>query len=1062
MIQNYQIRKTKKETLKVDCNMENLDNKTKEQLIGEVKKLRTEISKKTSESEERFRYLADASMEAIFFTKDGICLEANQVAAEMFGYDDPSQFIGMFGTEIIAPDSHEIVKEHMLKNITGTYEAVGKRRDGTLFPIAIRAKSMPYKDKGIVRATSILDITEHKYSEEALRESEEKLRFIINNSDDVIFQISPLGIIKYVSTNVKKLYGYEASELIGKHLKKTTPIREVPKAMKVIRTILSGKSVKSFEINQINKFGDIIPMEINFTIVKEGKKIILIQGVMRDITERKRAKKDLAKKTMLLDNIINRASNVAIATTDLDLCITSYNPIAEKFFGYAAQEVLGKTVMEMHLKEKVEAERLEKSLEIVKKTGEYNYFVTQDTENGKRILSSRVSGMLDTTGTLVGYVLFSSDVTELILAEEALRESENNLRTLFNAMTDIVFEMDYDGRYINIAPTSPNLMFKPPEKTLGKTLYEVFPKPQADKHLELIRKCLDENKIDTIEYPLIINDKTIWFEGKVTPKTKNSVLYIARDITKHKVAEAKMIEARDTAELYLDMAGSMFVSLNGKGEIILINQKGLEILGYNNEELIGKNWFDTCIPPEINDKIKQVFKKLMNGDLDTVEHYVNDVVTKSGELRTVSWYNSFIRDETGKIKYLFSSGIDITERKQAEENLIKAKEKAEESDRLKTAFLHNISHEIRTPMNGILGFTDLLLEPGLSGEQQHEYIEVIKNNSDRMLNTINDLMDISIIESGQMKISISEVNLNEQNKDLYTFFKPEAEKKGMNLIFINSLPVEEAIIKTDREKIYAILTNLIKNAIKYSNEGIIEFGYNLKHVDQKMVGEPVEPVELEFFVKDKGIGIPKDRQQAIFDRFVQADIEDIRVFEGSGLGLSISKAYAEMLGGRIWVESEDGIGSQFYFTIPYNPKTEEKIGVNDETPVEKKDNQMKGLKVLIAEDVESADKHLSIVLKKISKEILHAKTGIKTVELCRKNPDIDLILMDIRMPEMNGYEATRKIREFNKDVIIIAQTAYALAGDHEKALEAGCDDYISKPINKDKLLEIIEKYFNKK
>jgi len=409
--------------------------------------------------------------------------------------------------------------------------------------------------------------------------------------------------------------------------------------------------------------------------------------------------------------------------------------------------------------------------------------------------------------------------------------------------------------------------------------------------------------------------------------------------------------------------------------------------------------------------------------------------------------NAYNESDMEMIEFVSDQVSISIDRKKAEDNLITALKKAEESDRLKTSFLHNMSHEIRTPMNGILGFTNLLLEPGLTGEEQHNYIDVIKVSGDRMLNTINDLLNISLIESNQVKIAVSEVNVNEQNKNLYTFFKPEAEKKGIQLSYKNTLPEHEAIIKTDSVKIYAILSNLIKNAIKYSDEGTIEFGYKKKEKN------------LEFFVKDTGIGIPKDRQQAIFDRFVQADIEDIRAYEGSGLGLSISKAYVKMLGGKIWVESREGKGSQFYFTIPYNTKREEKTITINKTSMKKNENQIIGLKVLIAEDIESADMYLTLILKNFSKEILHAKTGTKAIDICRNNPDIDLILMDIKMPKMNGYEATRKIREFNKDVIIIAQTAYALAGDREKSIVAGCDDYISKPINKEMLLEKIEKYF---
>jgi len=383
--------------------------------------------------------------------------------------------------------------------------------------------------------------------------------------------------------------------------------------------------------------------------------------------------------------------------------------------------------------------------------------------------------------------------------------------------------------------------------------------------------------------------------------------------------------------------------------------------------------------------------------------------------------------------------------------LQRAKERAEESDRLKSAFLANMSHEIRTPMNGILGFAEILKEPDLTSDQQQEYLSIIEKSGARMLNIINDIVDISKIEAGLVKLDIRESNINEQIKYIFTFFKPEVEAKGMMLSYRNSLPTEESIVYTDREKTYAILTNLVKNAIKYSHKGAIEFGY-LKKGDF-----------LEFYVKDDGIGIAKDRQEAIFERFVQADIADLQARQGAGLGLSISKAYIEMLGGRLWVESELGNGSTFYFSLPYNIGPE-KIAIQKDR-AENSENvipsEVLRLKVLIAEDDEASERLLGIEVKKLSKEIIRVRTGFEAVVAFRNNPDIDLILMDIQMPGMDGYEATRQIRQMNKEVVIIAQTAFGLSGDREKAIEAGCNDYVAKPIKNAELRRLIEKYFSK-
>ena len=380
------------------------------------------------------------------------------------------------------------------------------------------------------------------------------------------------------------------------------------------------------------------------------------------------------------------------------------------------------------------------------------------------------------------------------------------------------------------------------------------------------------------------------------------------------------------------------------------------------------------------------------------------------------------------------------------EELEKARCIVEESDRLKSAFLANMSHEIRTPMNGILGFTELLKENGLTREEQQKYISIIEESGTRMLNILNDIVSISKVESGQMEIALEKTNINKQVEYIYTFFKPAVEQKRMLLSYKVSLCEEKALINTDREKVYAILTNLVKNAIKFTQSGSIEFGYKKKGKF------------LEFFVKDTGIGIPNDQQKIVFERFRQVNETLTRNDEGAGLGLSISKAYVELLGGKIWLESVEGKGSTFYFSLPYNGQTEENSEVMD-NQLETDKNQIPELKILIAEDNELSKILISLAVEVYGNNVLTVNNGIEAIASCRNNPDLDLVLMDIQMPGLDGYEATRQIRSFNKDVIIIAQTANILLGERAKVMAAGCNDYISKPFNQSLLRNLIEKYF---
>ncbi|WP_218972196.1 ATP-binding protein [Labilibaculum filiforme] len=310
-----------------------------------------------------------------------------------------------------------------------------------------------------------------------------------------------------------------------------------------------------------------------------------------------------------------------------------------------------------------------------------------------------------------------------------------------------------------------------------------------------------------------------------------------------------------------------------------------------------------CIIDHLPDSIRSKWIARYNKALANEQFTVEDKFElENGHIYFEATMNPIIK--SGKVVGVSCFGSDITYRKLAELELVKAKEQAEESDKLKSAFLANMSHEIRTPMNGILGFSELLKEPDLSAETQKEYINIIEESGNRMLIIINDIIDISKIEAGLMDVHMSDVNVYQSIEYIYSFFKPEAESKGLQLI--RTIPEQGAIVslKTDKEKLYAILINLVKNAIKYTFKGAIEFGFI------------ITAGNVQFYVKDTGIGITEEKQERIFERFIQADVSTTRVHEGAGLGLAISKAFIEMMKGEIWLESKLNEGSTFYFTLP--------------------------------------------------------------------------------------------------------------------------------------------------
>ena len=486
-----------------------------------------------------------------------------------------------------------------------------------------------------------------------------------------------------------------------------------------------------------------------------------------------------------------------------------------------------------------------------------------------------------------------------------------------------------------------------------------------------------------------------------------------------------------------------------KTEIIYISPSFEKIWGIPCQEI-----YDN--PQKYTEKIHPADRPVLQEMIKSREfkekgviNYEGRIIGADNQVRWISAKTVPIFNESGEIIKRVGIARDITEKHQIVEDLIKAKEHAEESDRLKSAFLANVSHEIRTPMNGILGFAGLLKDQKLTGEEQQEYIGIIEKSGARMLNIITDIMNISKVEAGQMDVHISETNVNEQIEFIYKFFRPEAKAKGLQFFFNKVLISDEAVIRTDKEKVYAILTNLVNNALKFTREGLIEFGCQRK-------GKFIE-----FFVKDTGIGVCPEQKEIIFERFRQGSETFQRKHEGTGLGLAISKAYVEMLGGKIGVESVLGKGSVFYFKIPCDTEAETEAVAEYVVPEVEEGGSAENLKIMIVEDDEVSKKMIRVMVKTLCKEILTVRTGVEAVETCRSHPDIDLILMDIQLPEMDGYEATREIRKFNKEVVIIAQTAFGLVGERLLALAAGCDDYIPKPINRLLLTALINKYCKK-
>jgi len=402
-------------------------------------------------------------------------------------------------------------------------------------------------------------------------------------------------------------------------------------------------------------------------------------------------------------------------------------------------------------------------------------------------------------------------------------------------------------------------------------------------------------------------------------------------------------------------------------------------------------------------------------------------------------------DSIGNITHFVAIKENITEKKKMIDELFIAKEKAEESDRLKSAFLANMSHEIRTPINIITGYAEFLKDENITKNELSHYITLIQNNSIRLLNLINNILVLSKIESGQMLIEKNFFNINNLIDELFEQNKKIATEKKIEFIIHKELSENQALIYNSENLIYHIFTNLIDNALKYTKIGAIEFGYNFLNDN------------IELFIRDTGIGITENYISKIFNRFNQEDARLNRTYEGAGLGLSIVKGIVELLNGTISVNSKKGIGTAFSITIPLEKIAP--IHVEFETKSDFEIKNDKKINLLIVEDDEVSFFLLKKqLLREFSCTIIHAINGDIAIEKVKKHPEITCVLMDLHLPGVDGFEATKIIKEIKSELPVFAVTAAVLDADKDKALKAGCDEFISKPIDKEQLFRLIEKY----
>ena len=717
----------------------------------------------------------------------------------------------------------------------------------------------------------------------------------------------------------------------------------------------------------------------------------------------------------------------AVFAHDLDGNILIVNKISSQYTGYSKEELLNLKIKDIDPDSELrnDKEDIWLTLEKVKSKTIISKHIRKDKSEYQAEININYV-LINNEPIIIATV---NDITDKIKIQKQLENFKRAVEFSTNAVG--MFTPDgkhwyqnkaFDELFGDIGDKHPSKLYV--NEQIGREVFETLMSGKEwNGEVEMWSK--KKKKLHILLRAYAIKDKMNKIEGLVG---------VHVDITDKKNAEEQLM----LTQFGIDHSQISVFQVDENGNIYYANKYACNQLGYSFEEITKLKIYD--IDPTLNKKkwVKHRGITRKNG-VRTIESLHQ---RKDGTVFPVEVTVNYIEFKNQKVSFSFVK--DISGRKKYEKDMIIAKEKAEESDRLKSAFLANVSHEIRTPMNGILGFAQLLIESKLSELQQNRYLELIQQSGNRMLNILNDLIDISKIESGQIEIKTETVDLENMLENLYEFFMPEAKHRKLEFSFKYNVLNENSVIKTDKVKLNQILSNLIKNALKYTNKGSVEFGVEIVQM-KKMKPESF----IEFYVKDTGIGIPVELREKIFERFRQGDLVYTKAIEGAGLGLSISKAYVEMLGGKIFLDSMNSNGSIFKFIIPYIPDEKRIILKSDVKSEKNKINK----NILIAEDDDNSYLFLSEILTTVGATVYRANNGYEAIDFVLKN-DLDIILMDIKMPELNGFETTQRIKKI-KNIPVIAQTAFTSKEDQKKAKEAGCDDFIIKPINKDILISKI-------
>ncbi len=887
-----------------------------------------------------------------------------------------------------------------------------------------------------------------------LQQSEEKFRSLVENANDIIYSVNAEGIFTYVSPTWKSMLGHEPDKVVGSKVEDYVHPDDINLCLNFLKKVLETSQKQSgVQYRVKHRDGSWRWHQSNGAPIKNDEGKIIYMGIAHDITNIVEMMNSLKEKNVFIQTVLD---NLPIG-----LALNKFNEGEATYINKKFVEIYGwdketlKNIPEFFEKVYPDKEYREQlKTRIMSDIGSGNpekmhweNIVATGKDGTKKTVNALNIPLIE-QNTMISTVI---DITEQKEAQKEIKKIQQRLLRAEQIAKFGNWEFNFNKRVVSASEGAKKIygLFK---NEISIEEAQAMPLPEFRAKMdEALVGLVKENKPYDVEFKIKrYDDHQIRIIRSIAEydRHRNIAFGVIHDITER-------VQAEERFKNYIHNSPTAVLIVNRKGKYTFVNSAACNLLGYTSKEFLELSLHD-IVTDAANGKVPESFEMVkrkgivrankqfrhkkghfIDVTLDSIKLSDNESIAFCRDITELKNVHRQLKDKNKELEISLKKTEEIN-------NALKiAKQIAEENDRLKTAFLNNMSHEIRTPMNGILGFSELLASENLSKSKKQKYASVIKASGEQLLHIIDDILDISRLEAGQVQLVDESFPFN-NIMDVITALAEnqlKEKEKQVKLKIVKGLPDKKDMVVGDKARLIQILTNLVVNAIKFTDVGFIELGYRISNN------------QMHIQVKDTGTGIPDDMHKVIFERFRQTEHTIKNVYGGTGLGLSIVKGLAELMNGEITLESKPEVGSTFTVTIPYRPSENSPV----RSGIQGKSDKINNTTILIAEDEMVSYNLLEAYLESFNIKIVHAKNGWEAIEKTHGPENPDLILMDIRMPDMDGYEAIRIIRKTNPDIPIIAQTAFAMTGEKAMAFKAGCNDYIAKPINKEELLTLLQR-----